>query len=67
MARTGKTTAMKRFLRTVVLAVGKRVPAVLTAARGAAAYARGLRWRAMWASNRVDSNVAVFQCYGGRG
>lgn len=51
----------------MVLGVGKRVPALLTAARAAAASARGLRWRAMWSGNPVDRNVAVFQCYGGRG
>jgi len=67
MKRSEITGVTMRIVRTIVLGAGKRVPALLTAARAAAASARGLRWRAMWPGNPVDRNVAVFQCYGGRG
>jgi CDP-glycerol glycerophosphotransferase len=60
-------TRVTQATRTAVMAVGKRIPVLLTAARATVAVTKGLRWRRAWTSNPVDPDLAVFQCYGGRG
>lgn len=70
----GIVTSTKRALtwtrlraRAAVLAIGRRLPFVLTGARSLVIAARGIRYRVTCSRNPIERHVVVFQAYGARG
>jgi len=67
MAASNVTQTVRSYARRVVIAVGKRVPWVLTWSRKSVAAIRGASYRRICERNPVDAKVVVFEAYSGRG
>jgi len=67
MAAGSLTRSVKSYARRGVIAVGKRVPWILTWSRKSVAAIRGVTYRRVCARNPVDPKVVIFEAYSGRG
>ena len=63
----GATNTAYKAVKTVVSAIGKRIPVVLTAARATVASVRSYQFKRLQASTPVDPSVVVFDSFNGRG
>ncbi len=66
MARRHLVIRTRRAVRTWLTSVGKRVPFVLDATRGAVASVRGRQYRAMCRRYPVERSACIFESFGSR-
>lgn len=61
-----RSTGLRRAVRSVLLAIAKRLPSLAGPVRESLGSRRGREYRSLWASTPVDPAVALFESYDGR-